>query len=159
MTRVVVTRRIRAPRELVFRTIADPEEHARANPDIVRVDYLSERRWGAGTRFREVRRVSGGEEAHVLVVLELDEGRSVRMATDSHGTLWDSTMAVRRDGERTELTVTMDAKAHKLVPKLLNPLLNGLFASAISKDLDRVAAYCEARARDEHGQDDEEFDD
>ena len=37
----------------------------------------------------------------------------------------------------------MDARAHKLPPKLMNPLIKGMVQKAVEKDMDAVKAYCE----------------
>ncbi len=39
----------------------------------------------------------------------------------------------------------MDARAHSLLPRLMNPLIKGMIQKAIEKDMDTVKAYCEAR--------------
>ena len=37
----------------------------------------------------------------------------------------------------------MDARPHKLLPKLVVPLMKGLVRKAIEKDMDAVKAHCE----------------
>ena len=44
---------------------------------------------------------------------------------------------------KTKLTMIMDAKAYKLVPKIMNPILRGMIQRVIERDLDAVKAYCE----------------
>jgi hypothetical protein len=66
-----------------------------------------------------------------------------RTVSDSHGTVWDTVFTVRAENRATELTMIMDAKAYKLLPKLLNPLIKGMIKKAIIKDIESVKAYCE----------------
>jgi len=40
-----------------------------------------------------------------------------------------------------------DASGHKLLPRLLNPLLKGMFRKGMAKHAERLAAYCERRAK------------
>ena len=49
----------------------------------------------------------------------------------------------------TELTLTIDAKAHQLMAKFMNPLVMPAIQSAIASDLDLVKAYCETAGDDE----------
>jgi hypothetical protein len=52
---ITATSTIEAPLEEVFETVADAEGFARAIPEILEVEFLSETRGGVGTRFRETR--------------------------------------------------------------------------------------------------------
>ena len=147
MTRIAVSRTIAAPADVVFRTVADIENLPSTVGGVQRVEFLSERRSGVGTRFRETRLHKGREMVTELEVTEYAENQHVRMVADSHGTVWDSLFTVRpsRDpgGDHVELTITMDARAHKLLPKLLNPLLAGMFRKGMEKHMDEVKAFCE----------------
>ena len=37
----------------------------------------------------------------------------------------------------------MEARAHKLLPKLLNPLMKGLYKKGLEKHLNALKIYCE----------------
>ena len=73
MTETRVTRTVQAPADRVFRTVSDIREFARAVPDVLGVEFLSEARTGVGTRFRETRRFGKREAATELEVTELEE--------------------------------------------------------------------------------------
>jgi carbon monoxide dehydrogenase subunit G len=143
MTRTIVTRTIDAPIELVFKTVADISQFSQAIPHIVKVEILSDVKSGVGTRFRETRLIRGKEAMTELEVTEYIENDRVRIVADSHGTVWDTLFTVTSEKGRTELTMTMDAKAYKLLPKLMNPLIKGTVKKAIEKDMDAVKAFCE----------------
>jgi carbon monoxide dehydrogenase subunit G len=146
MTRATVTKTIAAPIDHVFETIADIESFKRAIPHIVDIEFLSETRTGVGTRFRETRVTKGRRATTELEVTEYVANDRIRMVADSHGTIWDSLFAVKEVAEGTELTITMDAKAHQLVAKLMNPLVMPMIQSTVEDDLDLVKRYCEAGA-------------
>ena len=93
--------------------------------------------------FRETRRMKSKEMVTELEVTEYELNNYVRMVADSHGTVWDSLFTVKPSGEGTEITITMDARAHKLLPKLLNPVFKGLFRRGLEKHMDGFKAYCE----------------
>ena len=143
MTPIVVTRHISAPVAAVFDAVAHIDRFSQVVPDIVRVEYVSEQKRGVGTRFRETRRMNGKEATVELAVTEYVENDRVRLVADSHGTVWDTLFTVAPSGGGTVLTMTMDAKAHKLLPKLLNPLIKGMVRKGVEQDMDAVKAFCE----------------
>ena len=143
MTRTIVSRTVDAPLDVVFKAVSDIGNLPSTVPDIVKVEFLSDVISGVGTRFRETRLMNGKESTTELEVTEFIDNEHVRMVADSHGTVWDSVFTVKATGGRTELVLSMDAKARKLLPKLMNPLINGLIKKGLDKHMDAVKAYCE----------------
>ena len=144
MSRWVVTRTIAAPIDVVFATVADINQFARAIPHIVKVEYLGDARSGVGTRFRETRLMRGKEATTELEVTEWVRNDHVRLVADTHGTVWDSVFAVREEQGATVLTLTMNAIAHGLIPKLMvNFIIRGMLQKALEGDMDAVKAFCE----------------
>ena len=143
MSRTIITCLIDAPLDKVFRTVSDISQFSQAIPHIVKIDYLSDKKTGLGTRFRETRLMKGKEAITELEVTEYIENDRIRLVADSHGTVWDTVFTVRAENRATELTMIMDAKAYKLLPKLLNPLIKSMIKKAIIKDIESVKAYCE----------------
>lgn len=147
MTRTTVVRSIQAPVETVFDTIAHIENFKKAVPHILRTEFLSEQRTGVGTRFLETRDMNGKEATVELEVTEYVPHERVRIVSDTHGTVWDAVFTVKpTPGGRAELTMVMDAKAYKFLPKLVNPLIKGMIQKHVEKDMDLVKAYCEQRS-------------
>jgi uncharacterized protein YndB with AHSA1/START domain len=137
-------RMIDAPVEMVFNTVAHIEEFRKALPYVVDVEFLTEQHTGVGTRFRETRLMQGKRHVTELEVTEYEPYRRVRLVTDTNGTIWDTVFSVDdRDG-LTRLELAMDANAHKLTARLVNPLIKGFVQYAIDGDLDRVKKYCES---------------
>lgn len=143
MTRTVVTRSIKAPINLVFKTVSEIENFSKAIPHIMRVEFLSENKSGIGARFRETRLMRGKEVSTELEVTEFVQDSHVRLVADSHGTVWDTLFEVSPNNGGTELTMTMDARAYRLLPKILNPLMKGMVRRAIEQDMDMVKSFCE----------------
>ena len=143
MARISLTRTIKAPLDVVFQTVADIRQYSEAVPHIVKVEFLTETKTGAGTRFRETRLMKGKEATTELEVTEYVANERVRMVADSHGTVWDSVFAVTSEEGQTVLSLTMDARAYQLLPRLMNPLIKGMITKAVGTDLDLVKAYCE----------------
>lgn len=146
MSKVQVEVRIDAPRELVFDTIAHPENFQKAVPHIVGVEFLTETRRGAGTRFRETRRMGRGEGTTVLEIEEYVDGESVRLVSDQGGTIWDSRFETEAlDSGETRLSLVMDARPYKLLARLSVPMIRRMIRKAVEDDLRAVKEYCEER--------------
>lgn len=144
ITRTSVTRSIAASPDRVFAAVSEVENLPNVVPDVVGVEVLSPASTGVGTRFVETRLMRGKETKTELEVTEFVPSERVRMVTDSHGTVWDTVFTVQQQGERTELGLTMDARAHELLPRILNPIMKGLIKKGLEKHVDAVQAYCEA---------------
>jgi uncharacterized protein YndB with AHSA1/START domain len=140
---MTVVRTIDAPVETVFRTVADINQFTKAIPHIVNVEILSEVQSGVGTRFRETRLMKGKEATTELEVMEYVENEHVRIVADSHGVVWDTVFTTKVNDGKTELTMVMDARAHKLSAKLMIPLAMGMIRKAVEGDMDSVKEYCE----------------
>ena len=150
MSRTVVSRKIGAPVARVFRTVADIREFSKAVPDIVGVEFLSERRSGDGTRFRETRKVGGREASTELEVIEYVEDDRVRLVSDAGGTQWDSVFTVVESDGGTVLELVMEARPYRLLARITTPLMKRMIQKALEKDMDAVKTYCAAQAG-EHG--------
>lgn len=146
MTRTEISRTIDAPIDVVFSTIADISNFSSAVPHIEKVEFLSDVRTGVGARFRETRIMGGRKASTVLEVTEYVANERVRFVSDQGGTIWDTTFSVEpgADGRGTRLDLVMKARPHKLVARLVTPLMKGVIAKAIAADLDAVKAYAEA---------------
>lgn len=143
MTRITVHRTIDASIQTIFRAVSDIDNLPNTTPDIKHIEYLTDMHSGVGTRFRETREMKGKSVVTELEVTEYVQDERIRMVADSHGTVWDSVFTVEPVGERARLTIAMDARAHKLLPKLMHPLLKGLYRKGMQGHVDAVREYCE----------------
>ncbi|MEM7481920.1 MAG: SRPBCC family protein [Acidobacteriota bacterium] len=148
MTTMTDSRTIQAPQKLVFRTVSEIDHFSQAVPHITEVEFLTEERSGVGTRFRETRLMKGREATTELEVAEYQPPERVRMVADSHGTVWDSVFTVHPEGDSASvLTLTMEGRPHKLLARIVNPLIAGAVKRALADDMDAVKAYCEEQAK------------
>lgn len=146
MQTITVQRTIDAPIEVVFETVADMRKYSQAVPHVTGVEFLTDSHLGVGTRFRETRVVKGRPTTTEIEVAEFEDNRCIRCVSDTHGTVWDSRFEVAPKDGKTQLTLTMDARAYKLASKIMNPLIRGMVMHAVEDDMDAVQAYCEGRA-------------
>ncbi|HEY6854241.1 MAG TPA: SRPBCC family protein, partial [Gemmatimonadales bacterium] len=128
MPRWTVVKQIAAPVDVVFRTVADVAQFAKAVPNVVKVEFLSDGKTGPGTRFRETRLMKGKEQTTELEVIEYVANEHVRLVTpvDEHGFVWDSVFAVQARGGGTLLTLTMDARTERLIGKMILVFIGGM---------------------------------
>ena len=149
MSRITVTRRIDAPVDRVFDVITDIERLPETNEDVVGVEFLSEQRSGPGTRFRETRSSKGREMKTELELTEVVANDRARFVSDMGGTVWDTVFSFRPlgspPGSETELLIELEARAYKLLPKLMYPFVKGMVRRGMEKHIDGLKAYCEAR--------------
>ncbi len=147
MANVTVTRRIDAPADVVFRTVADVEQFSQAVPGILRVEFLTDVKSGVGARFRETRMMMGREASTELEVTEYAENEHVRLVSEAGGTLWDTVFTTVSDGEGTALKMVMDAQPQSASARTMLPLIIGVVRKAVEQDMDAVKAFCEDRSR------------
>jgi len=140
---ISTTRRINAPIERVFQTVADARNFTTAVPHIKNIEFLTEQQTGVGTRFRETRMMGSKEAQTELEVTEYAANDHVRMVSDSGGTIWDTVFRVNEIDGAVELSMQMDIRPHKLLAKLFIPLIRGTVVSGVEADLDCVKDYCE----------------
>ncbi len=137
---------IAAPKDLVFRAVADIEHLPETVSVIQRVEFITDQRQGVGTRFRETRLHDGKETVTELEVTEWGDDRA-RMVADSHGTVWDTLFEVRAiDANSTELTVTSDTRPHNPLAWLMTVLFSGMIAKKVDEHFVEGKAWCEGRA-------------
>ncbi|WP_421773844.1 SRPBCC family protein [Gracilimonas sp.] len=145
MSTITVTKRIHAPKELVFKTVSDIKNFSKAVPDIINVEFLTDQEYGVGTKFRETRDMNGRKASTELEVTELVENAHIRIVSDTMGTIWDSLFTVEKKEDGTELTLIMDAKSYKIMSKIVTPLMKGMMKKALEKDMVSVKNYCESK--------------
>ncbi|MEM8486574.1 MAG: SRPBCC family protein [Bacteroidota bacterium] len=145
MKPVHIIRRIDAPLDEVFQTVSDVRNFSEAVPHIAKVEFLTEQKVGKGTRFLETRSMNGREQTIELEVADFIENDRVRMISDVGGTVWDTMFTVSSDAGKVMLEMKMDIKPHKLLAKLMTPLIRGMVVKGVVADMDAVKAYCESK--------------
>ena len=96
--------------------------------------------------FRETRMMNGREATVELEVAEYNKNQSIRMISDAGGTVWDTVFTVAKVGDATEMKMVMEAKPHKFMARIMNPLIRGMVAKAVEADMNCVKDYCESQS-------------
>jgi carbon monoxide dehydrogenase subunit G len=143
MKPITTARTIDAPLDEVFHVVADIAHFSQAVPQITKVEFLTDQRSGIGTRFRETRLMSGREQQVELEVTEYVPSDRVRLVADAGGTIWDTLFTVTPAGAQTKLAMAMEARAYRLLAKIMNPLIRRMVVKGVERDMDAVKEYCE----------------
>lgn len=143
MTTITVSRNINAPLDRIFNAISEIRNLPETNPEILKIEFITDLQSGVGTRFIETRLMNGKESKTELEITEYKENDSIRMVADSRGTVWDSIFELEQLDNHVRLTLKMDASAHKLLPRILNPLMKGLYKKGLEKHMDALQKFCE----------------
>jgi hypothetical protein len=65
------------------------------------------------------------------------------MDNETHGTLWIGRFDIAAQGAQSVLTLTMDSKTDRWLPRIMTRLIAPMVQKALEKDMDAVKAYCE----------------
>ena len=141
MKPVQASRVLAATPSEVFAVLGNPDVAADVVPCVVLSERLPGPQEGAGMRFRETRTMGKREMTMELEVTESRPPSHLRIVCDEHGTVWDSAFALAEHPGGTELVITMDARAHKWLPKLLNPIMKPMFRKGLTQHLDALEAH------------------
>jgi len=142
---VTVSRNIAASPAVVFDAISQIENFRQIVTGITNVEFLTEHHHGLGARFTETRDWGGRIGVTTLECTEYERPTRVRMVTDESGAIWDTTYTVEPDGEGARLHMEMEDRPHKLLAKIMNPLIRGMVTKAVTADMDAVKEWCEAK--------------
>lgn len=88
----------------------------------------------------------GRQATTELEVTEYIRNERVRLVADEGGTIWDTVFTLQPKGDRTELSMVMEAEPYRLRARIVNPMISGMVGKAVEADMDNVKAYCEADA-------------
>lgn len=144
--------RIAAPVERVWEALSDIEGSPERIAGIERVEVLSEGPFGAGTRWRETRRIFGKEVTDEMYVSAAEAPARYVVESDARGVHHTSvfTLTPEPDGATT-VRLVIDSETEKrsldgAMGKFLGGIGSKAVAKAVTKDLEDVAAAVESSA-------------
>jgi len=146
MSLISCTRDIKASIDQVFTMIADPEGFPARVAHIIDIEFLSDQHTGFGTRFRETRMMKNRESTTTLEITEYEPDSRVRFVADEGGTIWDTVFTLKELTSGTRLHMEMHARPHKLMARIITPLIKGMIGKAIEADMDATKTYLEKTA-------------
>lgn len=143
MTKIEVSRTIRAPREEVFDLTTTIEDYAEVVPAIVDVQFLTTKRNGPGTRFREVRRTGRRPSATEQEVTEFDQPTRVRMVADGRTTRRETTLTYLNTQDGTDVHLAVDVRPSGVLGRVRSWFVRDPLPRDLEADLDAVKAHFE----------------
>jgi uncharacterized protein YndB with AHSA1/START domain len=155
--RIEVSRHVAAPASRVWDVITDLGGSPEVLASVTRIELLEgPDPLEVGTRWRETRSMFGREATEEMTVTAVEPGRSYRVVAENHGTRYESTMAVRPQGEDDAvLSMTFSAEATSLASKVMSTTVGRLFVGstrkALEQDLADIASAAELGPRDPGG--------
>ncbi len=135
--------KIEAEPRIVFETISNGDEFAKAIPDIVKVETIGKSPAQVGTEFRETRLMNGREGTVTFRVTEMEPQKLLRMEADMGGTHWNTWFTLQQCDSMCELTMFMEATPKAFAAKIVTPMMMGMMEKSLGKDLDHIKRYCE----------------
>lgn len=134
---------IDAPIDMVFEVISNPELFKKAVPQIVDIEYLSEKRSGVGTRFRETRIMNKRKASTVLEIVDEGKNSHIQMVSEAGGTEWDSTFSTEEEEDGVELRLVMTAVPKNFLARMSVGMMRTMVGKALEKDMEAIKNYCE----------------
>lgn len=131
---IVVEEMIRAPRALTFALATDVKGWPAHISGISKTELLTREPIGAGTRFRETRRIHGSQSSEELTFAEFEPPESFVLTAENHGARYRIDHTFEETPEGTRLTLTFAATPLTMGARLLSPLAL-LFRTALHKQL------------------------
>ena len=125
----------------VFETVAHIDQYSKVMPHIVSFEYLTDQTRGVGTRFRETRQMGNREHTTELEVTEYEPSQRIRFVSHAGGTIWDSTFLLSDHGHKTEVAVTMDARAKNPFAALMNWMIKSMIQRGMDNDLGELQRH------------------
>ena len=142
---------IHAAPHAVFSVLTDIDNAKRWTPNCVGVERLTPGRFAVGTRWRETRKMYGGEATEEFEVTRCDPPRRIELFVDgrkgsSKRGEYRFVYKLAPVEEGTRVTLRGSVSTPGWLWKLVGKMFVGSFKKACVKDLQTMRAYIEARA-------------
>lgn len=141
---------IDAPPREVFAVMSDPRRWPEVLSAVTGLVVLDDGPIVVGSCFTETRRIFGREASETMTVSEITPPTRFVTTSENHGAVYRAEHVLDDvPGGGTRVLMRFEARPVTLLAKVLSPLagfMAGALRKTIERDLDDLAAYCEARA-------------
>lgn len=146
--RIIVSRRIGAPIEEVFRLMTDVAAWPEVIKAIERVEVINPGPEGIvpGTRFRETRTMFGQKAVEEMKFAEISPPERFVLTAYNHGTHYRAEHLLTRDGDGTLVRLVFEGVPETWIARLLSPLayfMTGQVRQQLAADLEDLARATE----------------
>jgi uncharacterized membrane protein len=142
---------VEATADRTFDVFTDLEHAEEMLEGVIRLELLTDGPVGAGTRFRETRKLFGKEASEEMEFTRFEPPSICVVESDSCGAHWTSTYTFTPEGDRTRVDLSIRIDATSMAAKLMSPLtllFGGSMKKMIQKDLDELKAVAESGAEE-----------
>ena len=150
MAEFTLTKRIAAPVETVFDVATDLAHAAEHIRGIERIELVTDGPVGAGTRWRETRKMMGHMSTETLEITTFDRPHHYTIGCESCGVYFETTFRFAPVGDATDLTLDVRMEARSLMAQLMSPLGNLMFGTTMRQmmddDLEDIKRVAESQA-------------
>lgn len=147
MKPVTVRVDIAAPADRVWSLVSDIERGHKAIPAIKRIEFLSDRRTGLGTRWRETRIMFGRDATEDLEITGWLPPHEYTVSATSHGCEYRSVLRVAPSGAGSTLEFEFSARPFTLSARIMGgimlPLMRKAMVKALANDLAGIKSAAE----------------
>ncbi len=127
----------------VFAVMTDLVNASAIIPEIVKTEMLTPGAFGAGTRWRETRKMMGKEATVELTVTECRPNAGYTVTCEAMGTKFISRFDFRPSGGGCAVEVNVDMESKGLMAKMAAAAMKGPMKTTIQRDLERIKAAAE----------------
>ena len=142
-----VSRSIAAPIERVFEAATDLASAPERISGILALEILTDGPVGAGTRFRETRKMFGREATEEMEIQDFEAPHRYSVRAENHGCLYLSEFRFAEEAGGTEVTFLFEAKGLTLLSKIMMFITKPLAKTMIKlvvQDLEDIKRYVES---------------
>ena len=141
---------IAKPKAEVWKTITDFENCPSYITSILSLEILEQPEDTlVGFKWKETREMFGKEATETMWVTDFSENEFYQTRAESHGSIYISKMAIKEDGDNSELIFSFSGEAVSFFAKIMSALMSSMMKKsldkAMMKDLEDIKAYVEAK--------------
>jgi hypothetical protein len=144
LPRIELVTDVHRPPAQVFEALTTLDNAGKWMPGFVEIEKLTPGPFGVGTRWREVRKVSGQRAEEVFEVTEHQPPSRLGVKFPSKVAPGDAMYSITPMPGGTTVRLDMDVRI-KGIARLFSPLFTSMMKSQIRKDMDALKAYVESR--------------
>lgn len=141
---------INKPKEEVWKAITDFENCPSYITSIISLDILEQPDDTlVGFKWKETREMFGKEATETMWITDVTVNEYYQTRAESHGSIYISKMAIKEDGDNSELIFSFTGEAVSFFAKIMSALMSSMIKKsmdkAMMKDLEDIKAYVESK--------------
>lgn len=148
MKSILLSKQVNAPPEVVFSVASDLANAAEYVQGIERIELLTPKPIGVGTKWRETRKMMGQETTETLEITAFNPPQSYTVEANSCGSHFASTFRFAPEANGTRVELEINCRADSFFAKMMSPfsgMMVGMMKKMVDQDLEDVKRVAESR--------------